>query len=105
MEVLFNPLVAFYDIHKEKREALFFYFVTDTTRSVHSEYLFKNISQPNIWHLINKFNTYCLPMLYEVTDKTNKLHFGSLVLCDQDRSLKSDLKRWSLKKGITQTST
>jgi hypothetical protein len=27
-----NPLVAFYDIHKEKREVLFFYFVPDTTR-------------------------------------------------------------------------
>jgi hypothetical protein len=28
----FNPLVAFYDIHEEKREVLFFYFVPDTTR-------------------------------------------------------------------------
>jgi hypothetical protein len=27
-----NPLVAFYDIHGEKREMLFFYFVPDTTR-------------------------------------------------------------------------
>jgi hypothetical protein len=27
-----NPLVAFYDIHGEKREVLFFYFVPDTTR-------------------------------------------------------------------------
>jgi hypothetical protein len=27
-----NPLVAFYDIQGEKREALFFYFVPDTTR-------------------------------------------------------------------------
>jgi hypothetical protein len=27
-----NPLVAFYDIHGEKREELFFYFVPDTTR-------------------------------------------------------------------------
>jgi hypothetical protein len=27
-----NPLVAFYDIHGEKREVLFFYFVADTTR-------------------------------------------------------------------------
>jgi hypothetical protein len=27
-----NPLVAFYDIHGGKREALFFYFVLDTTR-------------------------------------------------------------------------
>jgi hypothetical protein len=27
-----NPLVAFYDIHGGKREVLFFYFVTDTTR-------------------------------------------------------------------------
>jgi hypothetical protein len=35
-----NPLVAFYDIHGGKREALFFYFVPDTTR----EYLFENIS-------------------------------------------------------------
>jgi fermentation-respiration switch protein FrsA (DUF1100 family) len=28
----FNLLVAFYDIHGRKREVLFFYFVTDTTR-------------------------------------------------------------------------
>jgi hypothetical protein len=27
-----NPLVAFYDIHGGKREALFFYFVPDTTQ-------------------------------------------------------------------------
>jgi hypothetical protein len=27
-----NPLVAFYDIHGGKREALFFYLVSDTTR-------------------------------------------------------------------------
>jgi hypothetical protein len=27
-----NPLVAFYDIHGGKTEALFFYFVPDTTR-------------------------------------------------------------------------
>jgi hypothetical protein len=27
-----NPLVAFYDIHGGKREVLFLYFVTDTTR-------------------------------------------------------------------------
>jgi hypothetical protein len=27
-----NPLVAFSDIHGGKREALFFYFVSDTTR-------------------------------------------------------------------------
>jgi hypothetical protein len=27
-----NPLVAFYAIHGRKREVLFFYFVTDTTR-------------------------------------------------------------------------
>jgi hypothetical protein len=30
-----NPLVAFYDIHGGKREALFFYFVPDTTRDKH----------------------------------------------------------------------
>jgi hypothetical protein len=30
--IAINPLVAFYDIHREKREALFFYFVPDTTR-------------------------------------------------------------------------
>jgi hypothetical protein len=29
-----NPLVAVYDIHGEKREVLFFYFVPDTTRDV-----------------------------------------------------------------------
>jgi hypothetical protein len=27
-----NPLVAFYDIHGGKRQVLFFYFITDTTR-------------------------------------------------------------------------
>jgi hypothetical protein len=27
-----NPLVAFYDIHGGKRDVLFFYFVSDTTR-------------------------------------------------------------------------
>jgi hypothetical protein len=30
--IAINPLVAFYDIHKRKREVLFFYFVPDTTR-------------------------------------------------------------------------
>jgi hypothetical protein len=30
-----NPLVAFYDIHGGKREALFFYFVPDTTRDLY----------------------------------------------------------------------
>jgi hypothetical protein len=29
-----NPLVAFYDIHGGKREALFFYFVSDTSRDL-----------------------------------------------------------------------
>jgi hypothetical protein len=28
-----NPLVTLYDIHGRKREALFFYFVPDTTRA------------------------------------------------------------------------
>jgi hypothetical protein len=27
-----NPLVPIYDIHREKREVIFFYFVPDTTR-------------------------------------------------------------------------
>jgi hypothetical protein len=31
-ESAINPLVAFYDIHRRKREVLFFYFVPDTTR-------------------------------------------------------------------------
>jgi hypothetical protein len=30
-----NHLVAFYDIHGERREVLFFYFVRDTTRDFH----------------------------------------------------------------------
>jgi hypothetical protein len=30
--IAINPLVAFYDIQGGKREVLFFYFVTDTTR-------------------------------------------------------------------------
>jgi hypothetical protein len=29
-----NPLVAFYDIHGDKREVLFCYFVPDTTRDL-----------------------------------------------------------------------
>jgi hypothetical protein len=29
-----NPLVAFYDIHRGKREQLFFYFVPDTTGDI-----------------------------------------------------------------------
>jgi hypothetical protein len=29
-----NPLVAFYDSHRGKREVLFFYFVPDTTRDL-----------------------------------------------------------------------
>jgi hypothetical protein len=29
-----NPLVAFYDIHGEKREVLFFYFVPDPKRDL-----------------------------------------------------------------------
>jgi hypothetical protein len=31
------PLVAFYDIHGEKREVLFFYFVLDTTRDYYTK--------------------------------------------------------------------
>jgi hypothetical protein len=34
-----NPLVAFYDIHKGKREVLFFYFVPDTTRDALATYI------------------------------------------------------------------
>jgi hypothetical protein len=33
-ESALNPLVAFYDIHEGKREVLFFYFVSDTTREL-----------------------------------------------------------------------
>jgi hypothetical protein len=29
-----NPLVAFYTTHGRKREVLFFYFVSDTTRDI-----------------------------------------------------------------------
>jgi hypothetical protein len=40
-----NPLVAFYDIHGEKREVLFFYFVPDITRDLHiwNYHIFGNI--------------------------------------------------------------
>jgi hypothetical protein len=31
-----NHLVAFFDIHGEKREVLFFYFVPDTTQVMHN---------------------------------------------------------------------
>jgi hypothetical protein len=34
-----NPLVAFYDIHGGKREVLFFYYVSDTTRDLHEDYI------------------------------------------------------------------
>jgi hypothetical protein len=34
-----NPLVAFYDIHRGKREVLFFYFVPDTTRDYYYYYI------------------------------------------------------------------
>jgi hypothetical protein len=33
-----NPLVAFYNIHGRKREALFFYFVSDTTQDSNNKY-------------------------------------------------------------------
>jgi hypothetical protein len=33
-----NHLVAFYDIHEEKREVLFFYLVPDTKRDKHMKY-------------------------------------------------------------------
>jgi hypothetical protein len=36
-----NPLVAFYDIHGGKREVLFFYFVSDTTRDSGISIIFK----------------------------------------------------------------
>jgi hypothetical protein len=32
-----DPLVAFYDIHGRKREALFFYFVPATTREFYNK--------------------------------------------------------------------
>jgi hypothetical protein len=32
-----NPLVAFSDIHGGKREVLFVYFVSDTTRTYHTD--------------------------------------------------------------------
>jgi hypothetical protein len=35
-----NPLVAFYDINGGKREVLFFYFDTDTTRDNYNIYNF-----------------------------------------------------------------
>jgi hypothetical protein len=35
--IAFNPSVAFYDIHGEKREVLFFYFVPGTTRDKNDE--------------------------------------------------------------------
>jgi hypothetical protein len=35
-----NPLVAFYDIHGGKREVLFIYFVSDTTRDDLLLYIF-----------------------------------------------------------------
>jgi hypothetical protein len=34
-----NPLVAFYDIHAENREVLFFYFVPDTTRNINLSFI------------------------------------------------------------------
>jgi hypothetical protein len=40
-----NPLIAFYDIHGGKREALFFYFIPDTTRDIITLYNFAKITQ------------------------------------------------------------
>jgi hypothetical protein len=42
-----NPLVAFYDIHGGKREALFFYFVPDTTRVNIYNYFVTGSLDPN----------------------------------------------------------
>jgi hypothetical protein len=47
-----NPLVAFYDIHRGKREVLFFYFVPDTTRD----------SLYTIRHLV-RFDTMITPIV------------------------------------------
>jgi hypothetical protein len=40
VSAIYNPLVAFYDIHGKKREVLFFYFVPDTTRDLYNMYVF-----------------------------------------------------------------
>jgi hypothetical protein len=39
-----NPLVAFYDIYGRKREALFFYFVPDTRRSLWNDYIYEQFT-------------------------------------------------------------
>jgi hypothetical protein len=38
-----HPLVAFFDIHGGKREVLFFYFVSDTTRDKYLKYFISYI--------------------------------------------------------------
>jgi hypothetical protein len=51
-----NPLVAFYDIHGEKREVLFFYFVADTTRDNdhHTTRVLYKLYAYTICYLVNK---------------------------------------------------
>jgi hypothetical protein len=50
-----NTLVAFYDIHEGKREVLFFYFVSDTTRdyysyeSMYSLFILDTMKQNSNW--------------------------------------------------------
>jgi hypothetical protein len=55
-----NPLVAFYDIHGEKREVLFVYFVPDSTRDEFKVWYYEYIITPD----------YCLcNARIEVTDR------------------------------------
>jgi hypothetical protein len=70
-----NPLVAFYDIHRGKRELLFFYFVPDTTKA------------PLLWVGLIKLMTTSMYNMYVFTKKSiyvciyplSKIHNTSLI--------------------------
>jgi hypothetical protein len=53
-----NPLVAFYDIDRGKREVLFFYFVTVTTRDINEICLLGKF----VWNTVSiRYNRFVLP--------------------------------------------
>jgi hypothetical protein len=56
-----NPLVTFYDIHRRKKEVLFFFFVPDTTRHLGSDY--KIILLQGVWY-IKQAETYLCQKVY-----------------------------------------
>jgi hypothetical protein len=72
--IAINPLVAFYDIHGGKRELLFFYFVTDTTRD---QWLLQNAKMRNIFS-INPFNLETLNNLDNLIKILIKIYLSNI---------------------------